>query len=327
MKNDKDPQHSANLPHKVVLIGYEGLRTFEFGCAIEIFGLERPELGVDWYDFAVCSIDGQQVSAFGGIDVTFHHGAELIDEADTLILPGWCNVNAEPLVSLLDALRRADQRGARICSICTGAFVLAASGILKGKRVTTHWHFSELLAHRYPNIKVDATALYIQDGNTITSAGSAAGLDMMISVVRSDFGNRVANMVAQRLVISAYRDGGQMQVISQESLMTSQTRIAQVMDKVRGALGQSHTVASLASSVGMSPRTFQRTFKNIVGIPVTDWMTDTRISQVKEMLITTTLPIATIAFHCGFSSESTLRHHFKQKEGIAPSQFRRINKI
>jgi len=266
------------------------------------------------------------VSAFGGIDISFHYGPKIIDEADTLILPGWRDVNELPPQNLIEALQRANARGARICSICTGAFVLAASGILNGKRVTTHWHHSDLLSKMYPTLKVEPTALYIQDDNTITSAGSAAGLDMMMYVVRKDYGYRVANMIAQRLVISAYRDGGQTQVISKESLMTSQTRIAKVMDEVRKTLDQSHSITSLATSISMSPRTFQRIFKNIVGIPVIDWLVNTRIEQVKEMLIATTLPISSIVFYCGFGSENTLRYHFKQKVGMTPSQFRKRNK-
>lgn len=228
MDQDKQGQDRANLPHKVALIGYSGLRTFEFGCAVEIFGLQRPELGVSWYEFAVCGIEQQTVPAFGGVDVRFHHGPELLEQADTLILPGWRDVNEAPPERLITLLKQADARGARICSICTGAFVLAAAGLLDGRRVTTHWRFAEQLAKQYPRLMVESQLLYIHDGNVTTSAGSAAGLDMMLDLVRQDYGNRVANMVAQRLVIPAYRDGGQTQVLSKESLMTSQTRIAKV---------------------------------------------------------------------------------------------------
>lgn len=317
----QDPATSSR--HSVVLLGYESLRTFEFGCAVEIFGLERPELNVDWYDFKVCGIESSTVDAVGGVSVTFEHGPEILDQADTIILPGWRDVNEQPPEALLKALKRAHQRNARICSICTGAFVLAAAGLLNGRAVTTHWHHSNLLSERYPNLRVSPTSIYIEDGNILTSAGSAAGLDMMLYVVRQDYGYRVANMVAQRLVIPAYRDGEQLQIISQELMATSQTKIAEVVDWVRERLSEPHSVESLAKQMDMTPRTFQRTFKNVLGLPVIEWLTRARIDRAKELLATTPSSVSHIAYHCGFNSESAFRHQFRKLVSQTPTEFRR----
>jgi AraC family transcriptional activator FtrA len=323
MDKDKMPQDHANSPqHCVVLLGFESLRTFEFGCAVEIFGLERPELGVDWYQFKVCGIESSTVQAIGGISVTFEHGPEVLDQADTIILPGWRDVNELPPEVLVNALKRAHERGARICSICTGAFVLAAAGLLNGRAVTTHWHHSNLLSQRYPSIRVSPSSLYIEDGNIVTSAGSAAGLDMMLYIVRQDYGYRIANLVAQRLVIPAYRDGEQLQVVSQQAMATSQTKIAEVMDWVRERLSEPHSVDSLASHMDMTPRTFQRTFKSVVGLPVIEWLTRARVDRAKELLVTTSSTVSHIAYHCGFASESTFRHQFRKRVSQTPTEFR-----
>ena len=200
-------------PHLVVAIAYDRLCTFEFGCVVELFALPRPELDVRWYEFAVCAAERGPLRAAGGITVTAPNSLKLLDRADTIIMPGWRDANEPPPPELLQRIRAARDRGARLCSICSGVFVLAAAGVLDGKRVTTHWRYAELLGQRYPSVRVEPNALYIDQGQVLTSAGSAAGLDMLLHLVRRDHGPKVANQVAQRLVIPPHRDGDQAQYV------------------------------------------------------------------------------------------------------------------
>src|ERR1700754_3070822 len=175
-------------PHHVVALAYDRLCTFEYGCVVEFFALDRPELGVDWYRFSTCGVEPGPLRADGGITVEAPHDLAILDRADTIVVPGWRDIDDPPPPALLAKLRRAHARGARLCTICSGVFVLAAAGVLDGRRATTHWRYAEALARRYPAIEVDANALYVTDGAIVTSAGSAAGLDMMVDLVRADHG-------------------------------------------------------------------------------------------------------------------------------------------
>ena len=184
--------------HLVVAVAYDGLCTFEFGCTAELFALERPELGVPWYRFEVCASERTPIHAAGGVQVVVQHGLQILDRADTIVIPGWRSADDPPPTSLLKHLRRAFDRGTRLCSICSGVFVLAAAGLLTGRRVTTHWRYAQKLARAYPDLTVDPNVLYVDEGQILTSAGSAAGLDMLLHLVRRDYGPRTANTVAQR---------------------------------------------------------------------------------------------------------------------------------
>ena len=199
--------------HRVVALAYDGLCTFEFGCAVELFALDRPELGVDWYDFRVAAVERGPIRAAGGITVQARYAPGLLRRADTIVIPGWRDADEEPPAALLALIRAAHRRGARLCSICSGVFVLAAAGVLDGQRATTHWRYADRLARRYPHVHVEQDALYIDNGQVITSAGSAAGLDMLLHLVRRDYGARVGNLVAQRLVVPPHRAGGQAQFL------------------------------------------------------------------------------------------------------------------
>src|SRR5215467_416563 len=198
---------------RVVAIAYEGLCTFEFGIAVEVFGLPRPELDVQWYRFRVCSFEPGPVRATGGFLLYAAAGPAALRWADTIIIPGWRGDDEQPPDALLRALRAAHRRGARLVSICSGAFVLAAAGLLDGKRATTHWRYVDQLKARFPNVQVEPDVLYVDEGSILTSAGSAAGLDLCLHLVRLDYGAEVANSVARRLVIPPHRDGGQAQYI------------------------------------------------------------------------------------------------------------------
>jgi AraC family transcriptional activator FtrA len=310
------------MPHLVVAVAYDRLCTFEFGCTVELFGLPRPELEIPWYDFAVCAAERGRIRATGGIAVEVPHSLRMLDRADTIVIPGWRDANEAPPPALLRKLRAAYDRGARLCSICSGVFVLAAAGLLQGKRVTTHWRYADLLASRYPDIVVEPNALYVDEGQILTSAGSAAGLDMLVYLVRKDFGPKVANQVAQRLVIPPHREGGQAQFVPRPVATDERGRLARLLDWIRGHLAAEHTVESLAAHASMSPRTLQREFKASTGLSPYAWIVRERIERAKELLESSRLPTQQIAERVGMGSAESLRHHFRAHVGTAPAQYR-----
>ena len=198
---------------RVATLLYDGLSIFEFGIVVEIFGLPRPELEVDWYKFETCSHQRGPLRTTGGFHVEARRGLRTLQQAGTIVISGWKRTSEPPPESLLKALRSAHARGARLVSICSGAFVLAATGLLDGKRATTHWRYAEELASRFPKIRVDPGVLYVDEGSILTSAGSAAGIDLCLHIVRCDYGAEIANRVARRLVMPPHRDGGQAQYV------------------------------------------------------------------------------------------------------------------
>ncbi len=308
--------------HLVVVLAYDGLCTFEFGCAVELFALDRPELGVDWYDFAVCAVDKGPIRAAGGITVQARYAPGLLKKADTIVIPGWRDADEAPPPALLAALRAAHRRGARLCSICSGVFVLAAAGVLDGRRATTHWRYADQLAQRYPAVQVEPDALYVDEGQVITSAGSAAGLDMLLHLVRRDYGARVGNLVAQRLVVAPHREGGQAQFLPRPMPADEAGRLAKLMDSLRRHPHRPHTVATMAQQAAMSPRTLQRQFRDATGMGPVEWLTRERVAIAKDLL-ETPLPLAQVAERAGFGSEETLRHHFRRLVATTPGAYRK----
>jgi AraC family transcriptional activator FtrA len=309
--------------HLVVALAYDRLCTFEFGCAVELFALERPELGVEWYDFAVCAAEPGPIRALGGVTVQAPYAPELLERADTIVIPGWRDADETPPAALLALIRAAHARGARLCSICSGVFVLAAAGVLDGRRATTHWRYADKLARRYPRIDVLADDLYVDAGQVITSAGSAAGLDMLLHLVRRDYGARVGNLVAQRLVVAPHREGGQAQFLPRPMAHDEQGRLSKLMDWLRAHPAQPHTVASMAARAAMSPRTLQRRFADATGLGPVEWLIRERVAVVKDLLETADLPLALVAERAGFASEESLRHHFRRLAATTPGAYRR----
>jgi len=308
--------------HIVAAVAYDRLCTFEFGCTVELFALPRPELDVPWYEFAVCAAERGPIRAAGGIAVQVPHSLRLLERADTIVIPGWRDADEAPPAQLLRKLRRAFDRGARLCSICSGVFVLAAAGVLSGKRATTHWKYVERLATRYPDISVAPNALYVDEGQILTAAGSAAGLDMLVHLVRKDFGPRVANQVAQRLVIPPHREGGQAQFVPRPVSVDERGRLAKLLDWIRAHLSAEHTIESLAEQAAMSPRTLQREFKSATGLAPYAWLVRERIERAKELLEMGRLPAQRIAERVGMGSAESLRHHFRARVGTTPAQYR-----
>jgi AraC family transcriptional activator FtrA len=309
--------------HLVVALAYDRLCTFEFGCTVELFALERPELGVHWYDFAVCAVEEGPIRAAGGITVQAPYTPELLALADTIIIPGWRDADELPPPQLLEWIRAAHARGARLCSICSGVFVLAAAGVLDGQRATTHWRYAGRLARRYPQIAVQPDDLYVDNGQVITAAGSAAGLDMLLHLVRRDYGAKVGNMVAQRLVVAPHREGGQAQFLPRPMAQGEQGRLSKLMDWLRSHPEQPHTVASMAERAAMSPRTLQRQFQQATGFGPVEWLIRERVAIVKEMLEEPDVPLTQIAERAGFGSEESLRHHFRRLAATTPGAYRK----
>ena len=309
--------------HLVVALAYDGLCTFEFGCTVELFALERPELGVDWYDFAVCAVEPGPIRAAGGITVQAPYDPSLLERADTIVIPGWRNADEEPPPALLAQIRAAHARGARLCTICSGVFVLAAAGVLDGLRATTHWRYVERLERRYPRVRVLADDLYVDEGQVITSAGSAAGLDMLLHLVRRDYGARVGNMVAQRLVVAPHREGGQAQFLPRPMAHDEQGRLSRLMDWLRSHPAEPHTVASMAERAAMSPRTLQRQFQDATGMGPVEWLVRERVAIAKDLLESPDIALAKVAERAGFGSEESLRHHFRRVASTTPGAYRR----
>jgi AraC family transcriptional regulator, transcriptional activator FtrA len=305
----------------VVALSYEGLCTFEYACAAEIFGLPRPEMGPNWYRFETCAIERRTVRAQYGLQIKAQHGLERLADAGTIIVPGWKGMDVPVPSRVLNALRDAHARGARLLSICSGSFVLAATGLLDGKRATTHWRYAEALKHRFPLIDVDPDVLYVDEGQLLTSAGSAAGLDLCLHLIRRDHGPSVANQVARRLVIPPHRDGGQSQYI-ERPVQSERNSLSALLDKMRKRIDRPWTIPELASMAAMSERTFMRRFKEVTGMTCTDWLVQMRVDMARELLEQSNASIDAIAQKSGFGSAITMRHHFQRKLGTNPRAYR-----
>lgn len=313
--------------HTIVALAYDQLCTFEFGCVVEVFALERPELQVDWYRFAVCSADEGKIRAAGGITFVAPYTLSMLDKADTIIIPGWRNIHERPPEKLLKKIRTAYQRGTRICTICSGIFVLAAAGVLTGKRVTTHWRYTDELKKQFPDMIVEPDALYVDDGQIISSAGSAAGLDMMLHIIRKDYNVGIANLVAKRLVIPPHREGGQSQFAARPIADDERHRISDLLSWIRQHPQLPHSLASLANIAAMSERSLQRQFVQLTTYSPYDWIIRERVSICKELLESSNNSLSRIAELAGFGSEESLRRHFKRIVGTSPIAYRRQFKL
>jgi AraC family transcriptional activator FtrA len=311
-------------PHRVVAVAYHGLCTFEFGIVVEVFGLPRPEVKVPWYRFKVCSLEAGPVRATGGVTIHAVGGLQTVRRADTVVIPGWRDADERPPDVLLDALRGAYRRGARLVSICSGVFVLAAAGLLDGKRATTHWRYAERLAARFPRVRVEPDVLYVDEGRILTSAGSAAGIDLCLHIVRSDYGAQIANQVAKRLVVPPHRDGGQAQYVSASVHADATTRgLARLLEWVHANLHRALTVTALAQQARMSSRSFARRFRAEIGTTPHRWLTHQRLLAAQHRLETTEESVDEIAERVGMQTAATLRHHFRARFRTSPVAHRR----
>ena len=306
----------------VVALVYDGLCAFEFACAAEVFGLFRPELDPDWYRFETCALQRRPVRGQYGMQITAAGDLDRLTTAGTVIVPGWAGIDAQVPAPIVDALRRAHARGARLLSICSGAFVLAATGLLNGRRATTHWRYAAALQQRHPAIRIDPDVLYVDEGQLLTSAGSAAGLDLCLYLVRRDHGPDIANQVARRLVIPPHRDGGQAQFVERPVQKRERDALSPLMDTMRRRIDKAFSLAELARMAAMSERTFIRRFKEATGTTPADWLTVIRLDRARELLESSSHSIDSIAEQTGFGTATTMRHHFRRKLGTNPTAYR-----
>jgi AraC family transcriptional activator FtrA len=308
------------ISNLVAVLAYDGVCTFELGIAVEVFGL--PGMGPDWYQVVVCADrPGQPLSANGGVKIVAHSGLEALSGAGTIILPGWQNIDAIPPEILLEALRCAHANGARIASICSGVFVLAAAGLLTGRRAAVHWANAGALGRKYPQISVDPNVLYVDEGEILTSAGRAAGLDLCLHIVRRDFGTEVANQVARRLVIAPHRDGGQAQFIPRP-VPVERDPLGDVFTWARQHLDHDLSIAGLAAKARMSRRTFIRRVEQATSASPGEWVLQARMGEARQLLEATEMPIEQVATATGFGSADTLRHHFRTRLYTSPARYR-----
>jgi AraC family transcriptional activator FtrA len=315
------------MPHRktrdVVVLAYDGLCTFEFAIAVEIFGLPRPEMGANWYRFHVCSLDRGPLRATGGVLVEADQHLARLSTAGTIIIPGWKGVHEAPPQRLLTALRKAHSRGTRLVSICSGVFVLAATGLLNGRRATTHWRYVEELRLRYPEIRVEPDVLYVDEGRILTSAGSAAGIDLCLHIVRQDFGAEIANQVARRLVVPPHREGGQAQFILEPIRKADGIGLAPVLRWLESNIARELSVDQLAARAAMSPRTFARQFRRQTGTTPHQWLTHLRLLAAQRRLEQTNESIEQVAEAVGWQTAATLRQHFMTHLRTSPTSYRR----
>ncbi|HEX8204990.1 MAG TPA: transcriptional regulator FtrA [Solirubrobacteraceae bacterium] len=312
------------MPHRVAALVFDGVAAFELGVVAEIFGLERPELDVpDWYELVVCSPDPPPLRAVGGFSVTPGAGLEAIERADTIVVPAWPRSRHQVPAPVVDALVAAHARGARLVSICSGAFVLAATGLLDGRRAATHWRYADALRDLHPAVEVDEHVLYVEDDRILTSAGSAAGIDLCLHIVRRDHGTDVANQVARRLVVPPHREGGQAQFIERPVAHADDDRLGLAMDWALAHLDSSITVADLAAHAYMSVRTFTRRFRAAAGQSPMAWLIEQRVKASMALLEASEQPVEWVGAATGFATPASFRRHFRRVAGVSPSQYRR----
>lgn len=314
----------AAITHRIATIVLDDAKPLEMAIPCEVFDTDRSDLAAPWYEFRLCTATSKPVRTASGFFIDTPYGLETLEWADTVIvIPTSLRSYPE---DLLAALRRANERKARIVSICTGAFVLAAAGLLDGRRVTTHWMEADELAASYPLVAVDSDVLYIDDGDIATSAGTASGIDLCLHIVRKDHGADVANAIARRMVVPPHREGGQAQFI--EYPMVSADQDDDLLDRTlawaRERLGEPLTVEQLAHHAAMSPRTFNRRFNNATGTTPHQWLTSERVRFAQRLLESTDRSIEWIATDAGFGTATNMRQHFRRFLDISPGRYRDV---
>lgn len=305
----------------MAVIAFDRISPFHLSVPCMVFGeVCPPELGVE---LTVCAAEASPLRTNSGFSVAVSHGLEGLETAHTIIVPSWRDPQERPPEHLLNALVAAHHRGAQLVGLCLGAYVLAEAGLLDGLRATTHWGWAQDFAARYPAITVDADVIYIDEGSIVTSAGTAAGLDCCLHLLRRQFGADAANRVARRLVVPPHRQGGQAQFIEHPLPATARdSRLAGLLDWVRANLDQPHSLDSVAEKSLMSRRTFTRHFRNLTGATFGDWLLGERLALCQTLLETTGQSVEAISMLTGFGSPVLLRHHFRKAFGVSPTTWR-----
>ncbi|NYV76916.1 helix-turn-helix domain-containing protein [Streptomyces sp. UH6] len=298
----------------------DGMLNFELALALEVFGSAPAAVDGPWYEVTVC---GPRPVGSGRFLLEPDHGLDRLPDAGTVVVPGWADIDRPPPHDLVDAVRAAHEAGARVVSLCTGAFVLAAAGLLDGRRATTHWAHTEELKSRHPLVEVDPDVLYVDHGSVLTSAGKAAAMDLCLHLVRQDRGSGVANAVARRLVVPPHRDGGQAQFVTTPVPAPENHPLADVLPWALERLDQPLTVEDLARRAGMSSRHLTRHFRAVSGTTPLRWLLTQRIRHAQELLETTADSVDSIAAATGMGTATTLRRHFHRTVGVPPDTYRR----
>jgi AraC family transcriptional activator FtrA len=318
------PRRPEGPGPSLAVYAFDGMSAFELSCVVEVFGLPRPELAVPWYDLKVCAESTRPLRAVGGFTLAAEHGLDEFAAAETLVVTAVPDVRGEVSARLVRALRQADERGARIVSICSGAFALAAAGLLDGREATTHWKYADLLAAKHPRVQVNPDVLYVDGGRILTSAGSAAGLDLCLHLVRLDYGPTIANSVARRLVLPPHRDGGQAQFIEAAVRpVAAHDGIARSLEWALAHLAEPISVADLSRAAQLSQRTYIRQFSRATGTSPLRWLVAQRIAAARPLLESTDAPVEVVGAAVGFADPATFRHHFGRAVGTSPSAYRR----
>jgi len=308
--------------HRVVGLVLETVVPFDLAVPCQVFGWGRPDLGEIRYDFSLCGERPGLVQSAQGFGIEVSSGISALRRADTIVVPGTSDLSIRPSGAVCAALRREYERGARVISICPGAFVLAEAGLLDGRRATTHWQDAPLLAERYPAITVDPAVLFVDEGRVLTSAGIAAGIDLCLHVVLADHGAAVANAIARRLVVPQYRAGGQAQYIETPVPEPQGSTLESTRDYMRRNIAQSLSIRALARHARMSERNFARRFVEETGISPTQWLLRQRVLMARELLERTDLSVKQIAAKTGTWSPASMREHFTRQVGTSPSMYR-----
>lgn len=323
MAKESSQERQGAEPHRVVVVVDEHSNPFELGCATEVFGLRRPELGRQLYDFRLCSPEPRTLMRDGFFTLTGVAGLEAADAADTLIVPNRPDTEVPRRPAVLDAVRRAHARGARLVGFCSGAFTLAEAGVLDGRRATAHWQWADDFQARFPSVRLEPEVLFVDDGDILTAAGSAAALDLGLHLVRRDHGAAVANDVARRTVLPPHRNGGQAQYVRSP---VPEPRASTTAAARRWALSRLHEtigLRELAARESMSVRTFTRRFRDEVGLSPGQWLVQQRVERARALLETSDLPVDRIARDSGFGTAQSLRQHLQAAIGVTPTAYRR----
>ncbi|GEB61097.1 GlxA family transcriptional regulator [Streptomyces gardneri] len=314
---------SADGLHRVVVIVDANSNPFELGCATELFGLRRPELGRELYDFRLCSPEPDTLMRDGFFTLSGVAGLEATEVADTVIVPNRPDVEVPRRPAVLAAVRRAHARGARLVGFCSGAFTLAEAGVLDGRRATAHWQWADSFRERFPAVILEEDVLFVDDGDILTAAGSAAALDLGLHVVRRDHGAEIANAVSRRLVFAAHRDGGQRQFVERPVPEIPDESLAPVLAWAQQRLDEPLTVAVLAARAAVSPATLHRRFRAQLGTTPLAWLTGERVALACRLIERGEVRLDAVARSSGLGTTAHLRALMRRETGLAPSEYRR----
>jgi transcriptional regulator GlxA family with amidase domain len=309
--------------HTVAAVVDQGALTFDFAIPCEVFGLDRSDIASPWYEFLVVAAGDRRVRTQTGFMIEAPHDLAALDRAATIVVPGWSSPETDPSAELVASLQRAHQRGARIVSICTGAFVLAAAGLLDGRRATTHWLFVDELQRRYPNVELDPSVLYVVDGTIMTSAGTAAGIDLCLHIVTCDFGADVAAAVSRRMLMPLHRSGGQAQYVDTPVPQALGDEMTELLAWAVARIPAGLSVDDLARHAAVSPRTLTRRFRQATGLAPGEWLQGERLRLARRLLETSDDSIERVSQNAGYDTTIAMRAQFARRLHTSPRAYRR----